>query len=322
MESERLIYKMELLNHSIQKEQKFNIIFLANGSDNRAYEALKILIKKGIEVEYLFFFNFHERETEEDLNNLPSDLENIIKFKKIDIHCSIKDPNSSLNLILGADINISNKLKIGIDISCFTKPYFFYLIKLLYNRFFIQNIEIFYTEPFSYYFPDKIFSSYKSSKGPLSILEIPGFSGQEKRGERRLLILILGFDGDLAKEISEDITPSEIVLINRFHGYIPKYKDMSLIANEKFRGNRDNKLMYTSADHPFEIYNLLTKIAKQYEGYFINIAPLGTKPMALGACLYALSNNNIRVVYPFPENYIKITTEKCWNTWHYNLIFR
>lgn len=310
---------MELLANVNKDNSTYDVLLIAEGSDHRAYESLKILENNEMKIKYLFIFEFIERDNEDDLFQIPIDLQSTITVKTIRIKCSIKDPNSCLNDIITSGVEISNQNNIAIDISCFTKPYFFYLLKLLQGRFSLNIVNVFYTEPFSYYFPEKIFTSYKSSKGPLSILEIPGYSGKEQRGDKRLLIILLGFDGDLAKEICEDITPSEINLVNCFPGYIPKYKDISLIANEKLSSNPDNKILYSQADNPFEIYNLLTHIASSHKDYFINIAPLGTKPMALGACLFSLSNKNVRVVYPFPEKYNKVTTDRCWNTWQYKI---
>lgn len=309
---------MEDLSLSLLDDNTFDIIIVAGGSDYRAYESLRLLAKNKTVVKTILFFRCNERDDSsqnEELSNILIKLNSNVIY----INCSIKDPNSSLNTLINNDSIFNKKSRIAIDISCFTKPYFFYLLKLISNRYGIRVYDIFYTEPLSYHFPEKSFTSYKSSKGPLTILEIPGYSGREKRNDLRLLIILLGFDGDLAKEICEDITPSKIILVNSFPGYIPKYKDMSLVANEKLTSNKHNKIMYSRADNPFELFNLLSKIECEHKGYFINIAPLGTKPMALGACLYALMNNSVRVIYPYPEDYLKVTTHQCWNTWLYNL---
>jgi len=61
--------------------------------------------------------------------------------------------------------------------------------------------------------------------------------------------------------------------------------------------------MYSKANNPFEIYNLLQGIKIKTPNNFINIAPLGTKPMALGACLFALHNPAVRIIYPLPDAY-------------------
>ena len=90
-----------------------------------------------------------------------------------------------------------------------------------------------------------------------------------------------------------------------------------MIANEKLTSDRDIKIEFSRANNPFEAFNLLEDIKNQNQTSFINIAPLGTKPMALGACLFALYYPDVRVVYPLPATYEKVTTNKCWNSWRY-----
>ena len=108
-------------------------------------------------------------------------------------------------------------------------------------------------------------------------------------------------------------------MVNGFPSYAPKFKDISLIANEKLTSDKDVQIIFSKANNPFDVFNLLESIKnkKHNDRPFINIAPLGTKPMALGVCLFALYYPEVRVVYPLPETYEKITTDNCWNSWRY-----
>jgi len=223
-----------------------------------------------------------------------------------------------LDLVING-IPVDNSVTVGIDISCFTKPYFFYLIKLLKERYQIKSIDVFYTEPQSYIFPKGLFTSYHSSSGPLTVREINGFNGLEVRDSKKILIILLGFDGDITQEINEDVSPMETFVVNGFPGYAPKFKDISLVINEKLTTNPDISILYSRANNPFEVYNLLEKVKKEGKNCFLNIAPLGTKPMALGACLFAIHNPDVRVIYPIPEAYEKITTESYLNSWQYQI---
>jgi hypothetical protein len=145
-----------------------------------------------------------------------------------EIYCEIKNPSSSLPELEKNDFDDSKS--IGIDISCFTKPYFFFVIKLLQKRFLVSRINAYYTEPQSYFFPKGVFTDFHTSTGPLSILEIQGYPGQEPRDAFRKLIILLGFDGDLSREINEDVSPGETIVVNGFPSYSPKFKDISLIT--------------------------------------------------------------------------------------------
>ena len=313
----KAIYEMELVSGEIIKKDPFDIVLLAGGSDYRAYEILKLMKSENVSIKKILLFDFSERVREIDKNNPYYDYQKIGFNNILPIQCSIRDPNSCLQNLIPLETELLSAKKIALDISCFTKPYFFYLIKLFKERFEIDCISVFYTEPQSYLFPRGIFSSYRSSVGPLTISEIPGFPGYEARGKKRVLVILLGFYGDLSKEINEDISPSETFVVNGFPSYSPKFKDISLIANEKLTSDRDIKIEFSRANNPFEAFNLLEDIKNQNQTSFINIAPLGTKPMALGACLFALYYPDVRVVYPLPATYEKVTTNKCWNSWRY-----
>jgi hypothetical protein len=310
------IYQMELLEDSKINIAELDYLILASGSDTRAYEVLgKIASHLRNKI---IVIHFKER-----LQNLALS-DPLFNFKKLtlpnlqEITSEIKDPSSCLEEIQLN--NFSPTSKIAIDISCFTKPYFYFLLKLLCERFKIANILAFYTEPKSYLFTNGLFSTFHTNSGPLVPWEIPGYSGYEARGSKRRLIILLGFDGDLSKEINEDVSPNETIVINGFPSYTPKFKDISLIANEKLVSDHNITIKYARANNPFDIYNVLNRIKnKGNPGFFMNIAPLGTKPMALGACLFALHNPDVRIIYPLPENYENKYSDMCWNSWVYGL---
>ncbi len=314
-----LLYDMQLIDVDNSQLLELDYMILACGSDSRAYEVLSRFQAKAIDIKKTIIIEFKER-----LEGIDED-DTLHQYKKKsisnlqEINCEIRNPSSCLEEFLKNDIKSSDK--IGIDISCLTKPYLYFLIKLLKERFNITTLHVFYTEPQSYLFTNGLFNTFHTSSGPLEILEIPGYSGQEERGAKRKLVILLGFDGDLSKEINEDVSPSETIIINGFPSYTPKFKDISLIANEKLVSDHNIRVEYSRANNPFEIYNLLQSIKEKYqdEFAFINVAPLGTKPMALGACLFALHNPTVRVVYPLPENYEKKYAAMCWNSWKYIL---
>ncbi len=312
------IYNMEILDSSSKSLSELDTFILCSGSDSRAYQVLESIDSKKTKV---IMLNFQERIAHKDNSNPIFNYKNNAIKNLTEVSCEIKIPSSILETF--ATLGFDDSSNIGIDISCLTKPYFYYLIKLFKERFKLANLTIFYTEPKSYFFQKGLFNAFHSSTGPLSIIEIPGYSGQEIRGAKRKLVLLLGFDGDLSKEIREDVSPEETVLVNGFPSYTPKFKDISLIVNEKLVSDNNITVAYARANNPFEVYNLLESIKIENESngeeIFLNIAPLGTKPMALGACLFALHNPEVRVIYPLPEVYDDKYSEQCWNSWVYKL---
>ncbi len=117
----------------------------------------------------------------------------------------------------------------------------------------------------------------------------------------------MGFDSDLSKEINVDVSPTETVVINGFPSYSSKFKDISLVTNERLVGDSNIKIKYARANNPFEVYNLLENIkSEDKDNTFMKFAPLGTKPMALGACLS-------HCITPTCESFIRCRTNTTTN---------
>lgn len=318
-----LVYDMRLMTPGEPPINHHDYFIVASGLDNRAYSVLSKVDVSSANKTKVILVHFRER-----LQNRAAD-DHLFAFRKLkitncqEVDCDIKDPSTSLAGL--GENDFDNSKSIGIDISCFTKPYFYFLIKLLQERYSVTAITAYYTEPKSYKFTKGLFTAFHSSAGPLSIVEIPGYPGRESRDAIRKLIILLGFDPDLSREINEDVSPSETIVVNGFPSYSPKFKDISLIANEKLVSAKNVRVEYARANHPFEVYNLLEKLKREGTAdggsadVFLNIAPVGTKPMALGACLFALHNPEVRVVYPMPEEYEDKYSDASWNSWKYQL---
>lgn len=311
------IYKMELLESDGNLPKNLDYFILASGSDYRAYEVLRWYSNAAIRIENTLLIHFEERKKNIDSSDSYYEYKSIPGILLNETTGVIKTPISILNFL--NNYNFNSQSKIGLDISCFTKPYIYYLINF-FQRKNIHNITVFYTEPQSYLFKKGLFKTFRTNSGPISIDEIPGYPGKYLRGYKNILVLLLGFDGGLSSEISQDISPELTILVNGFPAYTPKFKDISLIANERLVSDPNIIKKYASANNPFDIYNVLDSI-KNADGKnnFLNVAPLGTKPMALGACLFALHNPDVRVVYPLPANYETKYTNECWNSWLYEL---
>lgn len=126
------------------------------------------------------------------------------------------------------------------------------------------------------------------------------------------MIVFLGFEGVLASKVTEDIQYEELLLVNNLPSFFPKYKDICVINNYDLLSTHRSKLLYVPANNPFETFNFLNSV---FEGESsVCVAPLSTKPVALGVCLYAMTHNTIRVVYPASEQYNHHRTTRVLNT--------
>lgn len=317
------LYTMTLLGGGTTSNTTYDYILLACGSDYRAYQTLRKREVFGVKFKTAVLFDFVERRGHLDRRTSPA----YDSFKDMGvrceiIRCSISDPSTCVKTLRGGTLHFTKDSVIAVDISCFTKPYFFALLKFLKEQEQVAHVTVLYTEPLSYLFSAGDYRSYHSTSGALSVMEMPGFPGSDTRTTNRLLVIMLGFDGELSSHVYDAIAPDELIVINGFPSYSPKFKDISLMNNEKLLGAGElssASMEFSCADNPFEIFNLLELLRRQRPDSFFNVAPLGTKPMALGACLFALNTPGVRVVYPFPEEYAYQTTIDCWNSWAYEI---
>jgi hypothetical protein len=312
------IYKSCVINDAWHHElTSIDYFFLAIGSDFRAYESLRIAEQNGVIIKNVILFQFEERK-EDVLSRVAQGAEQYkkIKYPTTIIDCSIQNPSGALK---STALSIIPTDVIAVDISCFTKPFFFTIFNWLKTIYKIGQINVFYTEPKNYLFNKGLYNAYHSSFGPITVEEIPSFTGNNSNKKGSLLVIMLGFDGDLSAEIDENVAPKKTILVNGFPSYSPNFKDISLISNEKLVNTGGNKLVYSRSTNPFDTYNLLLKIKEDNPDLFINITPIGTKPMALGVCLFALHNPDVRIIYPMPEKFENVTSSDAWCTWYYDI---
>ena len=182
-----------------------------------------------------------------------------------------------------------------------------------------MQLIVYYTEP-EHYNLDNLFD-FNALDGEIDFKAIPGFEGvtAQKNDAKRIIFYILGFEKNyINRLIPQEIKSEGIVPINGFPSYFPKYKDISLINNNVNYYDLDIKIVYAEANNPFDTYNKISLLQKNYDNYFIDIIPTGPKPMALGACLYALKNNHgIRILFPFPSKYKIKQSEGKGIIWEY-----
>lgn len=201
---------------------------------------------------------------------------------------------------------VLNKKMIGIDISAMPTPIFSQILHFLMKKHADKKIMVYYTEP-EHYNLNNMFD-FSSCDGEIDIKAIPGFEGKTAQinDTQRIIFYLMGFEmNHLNKLIPQQINPDGIVPINGFPAYFPKYKDISLINNDVNYHELDIQVIFSEANNPFQTYNQMSVLQNKYQEYCIDIIPAGSKPMALGACLFALANgnNDIRILFPFPLEY-------------------
>jgi hypothetical protein len=96
---------------------------------------------------------------------------------------------------------------------------------------------------------------------------------------------------------------SKIVPIIGVPGFRPEYPFHTYLGNRTIlsKGGVWKRARYATANCPFSAFYKLEEIAADYPGHLMKVAPIGTRPHALGAVLFALSRDrDVELVYDYP----------------------
>ena len=119
-----------------------------------------------------------------------------------------------------------------------------------------------------------------------------------------LLAIFLGFEGGRARHITTTLDPEPaIVPIVAVPGMHAEYATQAVECNREFLKNTGafTHLRWVDAVCPFSVRDLLIDIAAENSESYMYIAPIGTKPHAVGALLYALSDRSpCEIIYDHP----------------------
>lgn len=291
MLSNSSVYKMEQIG-----DYSFGVVdcfVCAAHDDERAIEGIIKMLAAGVEVKHAIVIKYSNGSNSNALNELFED-----QFQEI----SVSNNVNSFILLFKEAIKPYINQKIVIDISCIRIPDVFSIMKILKLNEHVQHIPCIYSVPYDYeYFAGDF--SYKSSLGDLENYELAGYGGEyDSDDPNSTYVVFLGFEGALSLKVLEEAAYKRLTFVNSLPSLSQKYKDISILNNRSsIKGKKYDSILYAPADNPFEVYNFLEQ--KYSELPSVCISPLGTKPVALGVCLFALNHEKVRIVYPISDVY-------------------
>jgi len=284
--------------------------------EERFARGWEILREKRVRVnnKIIFYFNelldsWSDRENEEKRLDASFCIGQSDYKLKADLYDEIGGLLAFREYIESSFLSLRN-MNIVIDISVMVKPYIFLLLKHL-DSLHTKNMYFLYTEPASY---DIL------TKGTMIAKDVPGYSGAKDLGKKDALVILLGFEGNRAVQVLNEVNPDLTIPVNGFPSYRPNFKDRSIMENKELLSEDDilKNLCYAPANDPFETKNLLEEIYFKYSHrYNITIVPLGTKPMAFGSCLFAMEHKDCRIVYSYPKEYSAKPSKDWGDSWMY-----
>ena len=172
-----------------------------------------------------------------------------------------------------------------------------------------KQISVVYVEPRSYTFSRapteaEIFDLSEAIHG---ILPLPGFGvlSEPEDEDSILFVPFLGFEGHRLAYVLEQVQPPgrNIFPIIGVPGFMPEFPFHTFLGNRNIlaHGNLHTQIRHVMANSAFDAFYMLQEIAAEHPQHALKIAPIGTKPHALGAVLFTLrTDRSVEVVYDHP----------------------
>lgn len=213
------------------------------------------------------------------------------------------------------ELGINGK-NVLIDITGIKHPAFFYLLSLLIEKEKPRQLFVGYTEPERYvpHGSTEIEERFQLFEGYLGIRALPGFARLPDDPKEKLLVVFLGFEGTRLQYVHGETEPGDgnTIAVVGFPAFRPGWQNLTMAANQSaLQSTRACLYMQTAiAYSPFDAYNLLHELQSQRPTQRLIMAPIGTRPHALGAVLYAIKNPGSYLLHDFPIEVQEHRTER------------
>ena len=123
--------------------------------------------------------------------------------------------------------------------------------------------------------------------------------------DRALFVPLLGFEGARLTFMTEHVLPERehVWPVIGVPGFRPEYPFYSFLGNSLplRESGAWHSVRFAAANCPFSLYYVLAELSNENPGRFLRVAPIGTKPHAVGAVLYYLTHEaTVEILYDHP----------------------
>lgn len=224
-----------------------------------------------------------------------------------DALCRVDGIGISVNLYEASDLmDLAAQLDglIAIDLTSLEHRVWAPLVKAFVSR--GNQLVALYAEPNDYRksfdLPGTVYD-LSTSRG---IEPLPGFARLARRiDDSGDFAPLLGFEGARLGHVfdQEDVEARATAPIVGSPGFRPEYPTYTYLANRDVleTARMHSRVEYARASCPFEAYEALTRIRSRIGKRHLRVAPIGTKPHALGAVLFAINHpSSVELIYDHP----------------------
>jgi len=197
---------------------------------------------------------------------------------------------------------------VTIDISTFPREELLLLLRYLDNHVNRGQIRLLYGEPAMYATEEAAIEDRWLTRGVKSVHSIPGFGGIQFPGRPKILVIILGHEGERTHISIRRHQPDEVILIPQ--GQQQHHEGLRQISEREnqriVRLYGKERLWSTGLPSRgvTETSTVVSEIFKQYRySHNVFIAPNGTKLQLMGVYLVARQVPEIQITYAVPAVY-------------------
>ncbi|MDF2432025.1 MAG: hypothetical protein JWP44_1656 [Mucilaginibacter sp.] len=242
---------------------------------------------------------------------------NFIKVEEVDLE-KIIDTESQQEFYLRSSANIFKLLNkfaskiIYIDVTGLDNRICASLIKnaIEYNNLnHVDIVKVIYAEPALYdikkFKTESVFNDLSEKID--GIYPLPGFATIFPQDDDDIfLVALLGFEGGRFSHMIENVQPprENVIPVIGIPGFRPEYPHVAYWGNHRTLEETETwrEIKFAAANSFVEVYMLLTKIAEKKPTFKIKLAPIGTKPHAIAAMLFAIKHpKTVELVYDNPK---------------------
>lgn len=297
-------------------DSNIDIFILAASVDTRCYTVFENLISKGTTIKKTIVLDYKKARPEDGTVQQ----RNYYKLQGIPDVEYVPCDRDGVDCEYISKINFAPDSRVFIDITSISIPDIFRIFYVIKEFHALEVIDVVYSEPKYYKYFNGFYFEYEKDiveREYSTLTEY--FTSAVSRDV--ILVCFLGFEKLISKYIHERKEHSDVIAINGFPAYYPKLKDISLEHNyELISTIGTDCVRYAQANNPFSAYNALLAIKEKHTDKLLDICVLGSKPMALGACMFALKNpDTVKVSYPFPKEDRIHTSIEVSDIWWYTI---
>lgn len=289
-------------------------VFICCGSPEERCKGITQKLAPNYEAKLVLFLRYTDHESKKRENNIKEmkeRLKNVGEIREI-----ILDEEKPIPVIkdlvqeIEKNVGTSKNPRITIDISTIIKWHILILLKALDIKGRTNCIRFLYTEPEDYM--TDLFQPL--SFGIRNIFPIPTYSGNFDFSKNSLLVLILGYEGDRALALLEEMDPTECLLLVAKPAYHAEWEGRTEEMNrEIINVVGESRIKYIHSRNPVMVFRQLRELLSSSDNLQYNhiISPLGTKPQTLGLYLYLSTHpSNTVIIYGSPSRHNELFYSK------------